>query len=292
LRGVAGFAHGAAEGRLIVGGGTLWQGDHKLTLSTVQTYDPAEDRWREAPAWPRPFSFGAFAVWSDRLVAAGGDTGGSTRADRADGGHPNWSLPRPVAYSGCALLNGKLHILGGTPELGALAHAAPTFLAVDPGSGTVESLPDFPGAPRIHVALAAAGGRIWAFTGGRWDSRVGQLRNTDEAWSYAPESHTWRKLAPFPFSARGVAALALDERYILLAGGYRTVGTAQAMTAACLVYDTREDRYHAAAQLPVPVMLAGLARLGCDVYAIGGEDAPRQRSASVFRASVAALLKL
>jgi len=289
---VAGFAHGAAEGRLIVGGGTLWEGDQKRTLSTVQTYDPAEDRWREAPAWPRSFSFGVFAVWTDRLVAAGGDAGGSTRADRVDGGHPNWSLLRPVAYAGCALLNGKLYILGGTPDLASLAHAAPTFLAVDPASGTVESLPDFPGAPRIHVALAAAAGRIWAFTGGIWDSRVGQLRNSDDAWSYASESRTWRKLSPFPFPARGVAALALDERFILLAGGYRTDGNAQAMTAACLVYDTWEDRYHAAAQLPVPVMLAGLDRVGCDVYAIGGENAPRQRSACVFRAPVAALLKL
>lgn len=290
--GLAGFAVGTVGTQVVVAGGTQWTGGGKVTMATVVVYNPRTNHWENQAAWPRPFAFGPFAAWRDLLVAWGGSDGNRTRSDRADTTATEIILPDPVAYAGSALLEGRLYILGGTPELRSVAQATSKFQAIDLVSGSVVPLPDFPGGPCIHVALAAAGGRVWAFTGGRWEANLRRLLNISEAWSYDPGAHTWRALASAPFSSRGVGALALNERYILLAGGYRDTLGGPRVTASCLVYDTRRDAYHIAPDLPIAVMLAGLVRVEDEVYVLGGEDLPRHRSDRVYRATVSELLRL
>lgn len=289
-RGLAGFAAGTVEARLVVAGGTHWDGDHKLTRADVQIYDPAANRWEKQSAWPRAFTSGPFGIWQGRLLAWGGDDGRGTRADRANHDTPDRKLPQPVGYAGSAILDGKLYVLGGTPDLGVVARATDRFAALDLASGATEELPAYPSGPHIHVALVSAGGRLWAFSGARWDESLRKLRNSAEAWSYDPAGRLWRPLAPLPFAARGVAIVALDERHLLLAGGYRDDAGGARPTTACVIYDTEKNDYRAAPDLPTAVMLAGLVRLGSDLYVLGGEDAPRHRSAQVYRVAIDTLL--
>ncbi len=289
--GLAGFAVGTIGTNVMVAGGTQWIGKSKVTLATVAVYNPRTNHWEDQPSWARPFAFGPFAAWQARLVAWGGSDGNSTRSDRADQTTNEIILPHPVAYAGSALLDNRLYILGGTPDLSTVARATAQFQAIDLASKSIISLSKFPGGPCIHVALAAAGGHVWAFTGGRWDANQRRLINVKEAWSYNPTAHIWRALTSAPCSARGVGALALDERYILLAGGHRDMPGGPRVISSCFVYDTIRDTYHIVPDLPIGVMLAGLVRLENEVYVLGGEDSPRHRSDRVFRATVSGLLR-
>jgi len=287
--GLAGFAYGTVDAKIVVAGGTHWAGGRKLTLAGAQTYDPVADRWEEQPAWPRPFAFGPFGIHDGQLAAWGGSDGDRTRSDRADSaaGNASFFLPEPVAYAGSTVADDRLYVLGGTPDLTEVARVTDRFLALNLASGAIEGLPAFPGGPRLHVALAGAGGKLWAFGGGRWDAASGRLRDVADAWSYDPSTRAWRPLAPPPRAFRAAAVVALDGRHLLLAGGTRDAGEPGAF---CLIYDTVADAYRSAPALPVAVMLAGAVRLGGEVFVFGGEDAPRHRSAALHRATVAALL--
>lgn len=288
-RGLAGFAASAGDRQILVAGGTAWDGERKLTLADVYAYAPAADRWEARASWPRAFAFGVFGPWQETLVAWGGQDETATRADRADR-ISSAALPEPLGYAGSAVLTGKLYTVGGTPDVGRVAAAHARMQTIDLATGAVDSLPDFPGGPSINVAVAAAGERLWVFGGGSWDVTAGRLRNSAESWCYDPATRAWRALAPLPAAGRGIAALALDDRHVLLAGGFVDHPDGARVTDACAIYDTTTDRYTPAPSLPVAVMLTALVRLDGHIYALGGEDAPRHRSAHAHRALLAALL--
>jgi hypothetical protein len=79
--------------------------------------------------------------------------------------------------------------------------------------------------------------------------------------------------------------VALDERHIYLAGGYRDDFTADAV-----IYDVKTDSYRKAKPLPYAAMVA-LVKCEGFVYCIGGEDKMKSRSDKFFRIPVSELLK-
>jgi N-acetylneuraminic acid mutarotase len=283
--GLAGFAHGVVAARPVVAGGTRWINEVKHTLADTLCYDPAMNRWTAGRALSRRFAFGAFGVHDGQLVLFGGDDGEQTRADGLAGATDR-TLPEPVAYAGSSVADGKLYVLGGTPDVRTLARTTDHFVCVDLITGDSAALPPFPGGAVIHVALVAIGADLLAFTGGRWEASEQRLTNTDAAWRYSSAARHWTPIAPFPSPIRGLAACALDERHILLAGGYQAAGP----TDACFLYDVVENRYRPLPPLPVAAMLVGLVKAGDFVYAIGGEDRAKHRSEAVYRSPVAALL--
>ena len=283
--GLAGFAHGVIASHPVVAGGTRWENDTKLTLTDLLRYDPAANTWTREPALPRPFAFGPFGVYGGQLVLLGGDDGELTRSDGLAGANGR-ALPDPVAYAGSSLHDGKLYVLGGTADLRVLARTTDRFFRIDLATGESESLPLFPGGLAIHVALVAIGDNLLAFTGGRWDASAQRLANTDEAWRYSPAHRTWTSLAPYPFPVRGLAACALDGRYVLLAGGYKDDG----LTNECFLYDATENRYSPLPPLATAAMLVGLIKAGDFIYAAGGEDRAKHRSDAVYRSPISRLL--
>lgn len=285
--GIAGFAAGVVDNQLIVAGGTTWSHGHKSVLASVLVFNPVTNRWRELRAWARPFAFGPFGVWRNTLVAFGGYDGVLTLRDRADLSTTTMQMPEPVAYAGSTLLGDNLYVLGGTPDIHEISRASSSFLTINLSTGTANVLADYPGGARLHVALTALDGQLWAFGGGVWDRARGRLMDAADAWSYDPLQNKWRPISPLPYAARGTAIAALDDRHILLAGGHR--GSA-GLTDACLIYDIKTDAYRTAAKLPLPVMLAGLVRIGGGVYLFGGEDAPKHRNAAVYHTAVDALM--
>src|SRR5205085_8423251 len=75
-------------------------------------------------------------------------------------------------------------------------------------------------------AAAAVHTRVYLFGGCSMKS-AGALVNHDDAYSFDTGSSRWTRLRPLPHANRGMTAAALDDRYILLAGGY-TASQAQA----------------------------------------------------------------
>jgi len=297
--GTAGFARGVAEGGPIVAGGNRWEGDSKITLDEVWGYQADANQWKPHMHLPRPFSFGAHGSHQGALHLLGGDDGSMTRADlmvmspserAADSIH---GLPQPVAYAGSTVSAGILYVLGGTEDVRAPLAMHAQFFGLNLVTREGLRLPSYPGGPVIHAALAAVGERIFAFTGGRLEGSPPLLVNSDQAWRFDPRDRSWTALNPYPFPVRGLAACPVDDRYILLAGGYRNSpfsGSQGAFTDQCYLYDVQDDRYHPLPPLPHAAMLVGLVRHGDFLYALGGEDRPRHRVSQGYRASVFSLM--
>ncbi len=82
---------------------------------------------------------------------------------------------------------------------------------------------------------------------------------------------------------RDTTAVAVDERYILLAGGVEEAVAAESapdhesrilLSTRCLVYDTIDDRFMAAKPLRLATADHGMAVLGRQLFVVGGEDSP------------------
>jgi hypothetical protein len=296
--GNAGFAHVEVDGKIVVAGGTTWVDGAKVVLDTAWSFAPDANRWTSLGRLPRRFAFGGFGRLGRAPFLLAGDDGARTWSDGfaffpSDGiaKVDELTLSHPVAYVGSVSDGEVLYLLGGTPDLRDLTRLQDGFLSVD-HSGAIKRLPDFPGGPVMHAALVALGGAIYVFPGGTYDREHRAAANTRNTWRFLLRERRWEELAPYPFPVRGLGACTLDQRCILVGGGFKTPapGAAGSLTAECFVFDTERLAYSETAPLPTAAMLVGFERVGNSVYAFGGEDGDRHRSAGMFRAGVAALV--
>lgn len=294
--GVAGFSHGILNDRIIVAGGTTWEGNRKVFLDRAWQFDPAGGTWSDLGTLPRPYAFGEFSALHNRLILVGGTDGRTTRSDMLEipcNGKATAvaTLAHPLAYAGSTSCGGLIYLLGGTSDIRNLRQTKSTLQAFYPNSGDTEILPDFPGGPVIHAALVRLSDSLFVFPGGRVDPATGAVMNSRAAWRYRIDRRQWEPIAPYPFATRGLAACILDDRHVLLAGGHRmSADGTNGSTDTCLIYDVAANAYFLAPALPYSAMLIGLERFGERIYAFGGEDRPMHRATTVCTAFVQQLL--
>jgi N-acetylneuraminic acid mutarotase len=295
----AGFARAQFPEGPVFSGGNRWDGGVKRTLDEVWLYRPDQNRWEAFGRLPRTFAFGAFGLHNDVLILLGGDDGSTTRNDgvvlRKDGqATPFPSAITSFAYAGSAFLKGHLHIVGGVDDATAPLKMHGNFRSIDLDTGYVTMLPAYGGGPVIHPAVVTLSGILYAFTGGQAAGNPSRLVNVDSAFRYDPELLSWFALPPYPFPVRGLSACVLDERHILLAGGYRdaaAAGAGAAVTDEACIFDTATRTYRTVGPLPYAGMLVGLVVHDGWLYLFGGETGPRQRASRAYRIRVAALLE-
>jgi N-acetylneuraminic acid mutarotase len=184
-------------------------------------------------------------------------------------------IEKPTVYSATAIVGSKQFIIAGGGDAVDLKTLTNIVYSIDLVSGKTEALPDFPGGNLIVPTAAAIGGQLYVFTGGYIEPN-GQAVNVDSAFAYNINDRTWKKISPYPLAVRGLASCALDDRYILLGGGY-TNGFAD----VSYLYDTKMDAYLKTKPLPYPAM-AMFLKTGENLYWLGGEDKMRHRSELVY----------
>ncbi len=295
-----GFVCGVVGKRIVVVGGTNWEGGTKNWLRAIHEYDPVAGKWKkikdlqESPV--------AYAVPMQRVSPAGvgqlafvGGSDGqrslqvvaSVDGMRTQLVHLGELPPASVLSAGGALGEAMI-VVGGTHDAGNLAgmHRAAFSITTVGTRWSVSRLPDYPGKPFGTAASAVAGGELFVFGGANWDANSSAVTNASEAHAFSSMTNAWRKLKPLPFAVRGMTAVALDEHRIYLAGGYRT--GPDGFTNQALIYDVKTDSYAPAKPLPYRGM-AGLVRLDGHVYCLGGEDKMKSRTDKFFRIPAAAL---
>jgi len=285
----SGFVTGVVGDKIIVAGGTNWPDGTKHWLDTVWSYDPKTNVWSEGPPLPHPLAYAAHASSGDRLFFAGGADGKQARreiyslnADLKVTQHGN--LPKPLAFASAAILHGQMHIVGGTPDPDDWSRVLPQHLIItlrDAKSSKTSPLDQGLGLP----AIAHAANRLFVFTGAFFDTQK-QVHNLDIARSW---SQSWQTLASYPVPARGVATVTLSDARLYLAGGYGS--DAQGFLADAWLYDIPHNRYLPAVKLPIAATLA-LVRCGDHIYALGGEDQKKHRTAACFRIPITELLAM
>lgn len=254
------------EGRLVVAGGLTADGG---ASALVHTYDAAAGRWEPAPALPVPLHHAALAVVGDRLHAVGGYTNGPGQPWRAQagmwslgGGERGWreepAMPGgPRGALGAAVAGGLLVAAGGEGG-GVLARSE----VYDPGEGSWRVGPDL-ALPREHLAVAAAGDRVYAIAG-----RAGSLDNFRVVQSLDPRRDTeWRDEPEVADPRGGTAAAAVDGR-VCVAGGEESAGTIASVE--CL----DGDRWVGAARLARPRHGLAVVALDGRLHAVAGGERP------------------
>lgn len=288
--GIGNFACGIIGSDLIIAGGITWQNDTKIWLDKIWRFDTKKKVWSEAGELPYPLAYPAYGQTARGIYFAGGGDGtkslsASGLLDRELHYQKLGDVPQPLVYSASGVSGGKLYVVAGAADTADLKTATNLFYFVHLKTGHVEALRDFPGGKLIVPTAAALGGRIYVFAGAAFDATNHQAVNVDSAFVYSIADAKWSGIKPFPFPVRGLAGCVLDDRHILLAGGYK-----QDFTDEAFVYDTKTDTYFKTAPLPYQAMVS-LIKAGSEIYCLGGEDKMKHRSDLIYRLPGKALLK-
>jgi N-acetylneuraminic acid mutarotase len=222
----------AANGRLYLVGG--FRDRTFAPTGAVRIYDPSAGTWLDGAPMPTPRGALALAVVDGKLHALGGTAEGGTdraahehgapQADNSVATHEvydpaadNWSrlppLPTPRNHLGAAVLDGKIHVVGGRVggDMELTAHEV-----YDPGTASWSPAPALP-TGRSGIAVVALAGRLYVFGG----ETVGMLwsRTFDEAERFDPATGRWETLPPMPTPRHGLGAAPFAGAIYVLSGG-------------------------------------------------------------------------
>lgn len=299
-----GFVCGVQGSRIIVAGGTNWEGGVKNWLREVHEFDPAKKKWETGKPLEKPVAYAAaFQSRDDEgggLVSfVGGSDGrrplksfvgldGAKTKFRAVG-----RLPDAVVSSAGGQLGDRDIIVGGTDDAANLAGCQRTVhsLQLQDNTWVVAQLANYPGRPFCTAASTVCGAELFVFGGANWDEKTKDapnagVVNSNEAFAFSGITSKWRPLEPMPFAARGMAAISLDNERIYLAGGYKS--DPEGFTAEAFIYDATAGAYSPARPLPYAASVSLVIHDGF-LYCIGGEDMKKHRSDAFFRIKADAL---
>ncbi len=285
-----GFICGAANGKIVVVGGTNWEGGTKHWLRAIHLFDPASTRWTKLRDLDGPIAYGIRIQQGAAFAYLGGTDGQRPLKAIAvlEGSKTSVQLPAlpdAMVLAAGGDVAGKQVMVGGTDDPMNLAGVQRTVHALEfiEGNWQVKKMADYPGKPFAVAASAVVGNELFIFGGMNYDAATQQPVNTTEAYAFSPAKNTWRKLQPLAIANRGMAAMALDDQHIYLAGGYQ-----DEFTTSGMIYDVKTDTYRKAKSLPYAAMV-GLVKLDGFVYCFGGEDKKQSRTDKFFRIPIAEL---
>jgi N-acetylneuraminic acid mutarotase len=271
---VAKFGHHSSviDGQVYsLGGNSLSAGNTGTGMPTggMHVYDPARDRWSEAPAMPTARGFFATGAIDGKLYAVGGSLNieiqdpGVGILEIYDPETRAWSrgadMPTPRADLTVGVVDGKLYAIGGTRHVAI--EALGTVEAYDPKTDAWTRKADMP-TPRLHLACGVVDGKIIVAGGAtpEWPVPSGACE------MYDPAADAWAKLADMPTPRGGVWAAELDGKVYVMGG----VSWENEALPTVEEFDPKTNSWRAVADMPTPRMLFTAEAAGGRIYAIGG----------------------
>lgn len=239
----------------------------RVSVRTVQVYDPANDTWELTTPLPRPVNHPMAASVNGKLYFIGGQVSSSgsgpflNEVHEFDPATATWT-PRadmPTSRSGgvAAVIDDKIYVAGGRPSRGH------DFAVYDPGTDEWTTLPDLP-TDRNHTAGAAIDGKMYV-VGGRFGAGF-RSAMTNVLEVFDPVSNEWSTLAPMPTVRGGLNAVAANG-CLHVFGGEGSSG----MFAQHEVYDPATDSWLSMEDMPTAVHgVTGLAFVDGTIHLPGG----------------------
>jgi N-acetylneuraminic acid mutarotase len=295
----AGYAAGALNGKLVVAGGTFWDGakgnwiSKRFTAST-HAFDPSTQAWEKLPDAPISFGYGASAVAGAKLFLMGGYTGNAVNRKiftlEYRQGRYAWSpfgeMPTDRVFAEGVGVGNFVYLLGGatrfepTDKAGSCctSKTATNSLMVLDTARTANGwrqLPPYPGARRWGFSAGTDGKAIWMF-GGTFQANISDpVIRFNEVLRYQIAESKWEVLRPLPESAAGApgAPLFLGDRVLLI--GARKVWQ----------LDLKTLEYSELSPLPEVAFVTTFVWLDNRIIGAGGEntiEGPRRRSEWTF----------
>ncbi len=284
-----GGVYGVLNSKIVVLGGTHWEGGIKNWLTAAHEFDPATRQWRTLPGGLQsPVAYGLALQSASSFGFVGGTDGkhslkvlGSMEKEAVHL-HPMPALPATLVLAAGGQVGRRIILTGGTDDPANIAGITRSTWAVE--NGEVKALAHYPGKPFAVGASAVMDDELFIFGGMNYDTASQAPVNASAAYAFLPSNNTWRALAPLQKANRGLAAVALDDQHIYLAGGFT-----DAFTADAVIYETKANVYKPSQPLPYAAMVA-LVKCGDYIYCVGGEDKMKSRTDKFYRIPVKALL--
>lgn len=217
--------------------GAQWQMERR-----VWTLARGAARWEEGPPLPRPQAEAVGGVVGGRLIVAAGRTpmeaanaGYADHGDTQDcwilgadgqGWEPGPKVPRGVNSAAFAVLDGRLHMVGGRYSTGGKILNIADHQVYDPATGSWSLRAAMP-APRGGHAAAVALGRLYAF-GGESFGKPPAVH--PEIFAYDPRADRWQEVARMTEARHGLGAVGVAGRIHLLGGAAEAGGRATRAT--------------------------------------------------------------
>ena len=195
-------------------------------LDTVERYDPASNNWESRTAMPTA-RYGTSAVALNGKIYVLGGVNSSNQIQKLvevyDPVLNSWSsaadmLTARTRLAAVAGADGKLYALGGsTSSTLDLTGYSSVVEAYSPASNTWSTVAPM-NTPRVGLAAAVSGGKIYAFGGyGKPSGYTARYLVTVEA--YDPNSNTWGSMPSMKTARYGLAATTTSTGLIYLIGG-------------------------------------------------------------------------
>jgi N-acetylneuraminic acid mutarotase len=297
----AGYAAGVLDGKLVIAGGTYWQGvkDHwtkKLYSASTHAFDPASQRWEKLPDLPIPLGYPAAAVVGNKLYVLGGYTGSAVNQKiftlQKIGSRYTWSVLGNMSsqriFASAVSVGKTIYLVGGTTAFEPVDAVGTccttntvtsTLLAFDTDhpARSWQQLSSYPAKARWLPAVTSDGKSIWLFGGIFKAEPRASVTKFDEVLRYDLSQGKWYVMAPLP---KGVAdlqsltSLAIEDR-ILLFTGQRNVWQV----------DLHTQQYAETTPMPQAVAVDQFFWLHQQIIGAGGEsqiEGPRRRSPWTF----------
>lgn len=242
-------------------------GEQRVDGPYHHVYDPAADRWTDAPPLPRGANHVGVAVLDGRLYAIGGFVEQNRKPDNlcfvleGEAWRAIAPLPKACGAIACVALDGRLHAIGGAVgDTFPAKRSVDWHLVYDPRIDQWSTAAPLP-TGRDHTGTLVADGLIHV-VGGRVDSFH---TNSNLHHSYDAKEDKWRMRNPLPTARSGHGAVLYREQIFVMGGEgtNRVFGQNEA-------YDPKADRWQAYAPMTTPRHGLGAAAIGDFIYVAGG----------------------
>ena len=192
-------------------------------------------------------------------------------APRTASWEPAPSLPASAQEIYCTTWNDRIVVAGGLrsgPDSNRRFTTLTDTALFDPSSNAWTSGPDLP-APRHHLVLGTAAGRVYGFGGFVGESLRGGFQFQDDI--YAFDGDEWTRVGTMPRPLGETVCLSLNDRIHLITGSlHGSTQAEQGATGAHLVYDADADAWSEAAPAPSARSSATGAVIDGQLYVAGG----------------------
>lgn len=232
--GFAGAFAGVSNGTLLVAGGanfpdgSPWSGGSKVWHDRVFTLEKGSSEWREIGHLPRPLGYGVSITTPQGVICIGGSDARTHHNEVFRLQYENSKLvtetlpplPVPLANMAGAMVDGTIHVIGGTTSPDA-TDASTQHFTFD--GEQWETLTPLPAPGRILPVAASRGGKFYVFSGASLsaDADGNPVRTyLKDAWVYQPGGQ-WTHLAKMPRAAVAAPspAPAMGFSHLLVIGG-------------------------------------------------------------------------
>jgi N-acetylneuraminic acid mutarotase len=301
----AGYAAGIVGGKLVIAGGTYWDGavghwTKKRYSSSTHAFDPMSQRWERLPDLPIALGYAASTVVDNKLFVLGGYTGDSINRKiftlGKSGGRYSWSVFGEMSadrvFASAINVKRRIYLVGGATSFEAF-DAAGTCCATNTVTNSLlvfdtespakgwRHLASFPGRGRWMPAATTDGKAIWLFGGMFQSHSADPVTNLGEVLKYDLARESWGAMPALPKALadmQPVCSLKIGDR-IFLFTGLKTVWQ----------LDLGTGRYSETTPMPEAVAVDQFFRLHDRIVGAGGEsqvEGPRRRSEWTFVARI------